>query len=54
MALISLHDEGPHNIWDRAAVIPNITAGYVVFPVSLRIRRKTFSQQSRRLAEVFQ
>ena len=29
-ALISLHDERLHNIWERAANIPNITAGDVV------------------------
>ena len=37
--LISLRDEGSHNIREKAAVIPNISA---VDVVSLRIRLKTF------------
>ena len=42
-SLISLRDEGSHSIGERAAVIPNITAGDVVSSASLMIRRKTFS-----------
>ena len=33
---------GSHNIGERAAVIPNLTAGDVVSSSSLRIRRETF------------